>query len=165
MYLSFNTSAIRYPEYRPLDYAFIGGLNFALAMLAAPAITFLARKLGIQLLMLMGAAMLSGGFITASFASHLWHLYLSQGALVGLGVGFIYVPSIAILSQWFTSRRSLANGIRAAGSGIGGLIFSLTTGARINNIGLEWSLRMIGILTGVANTIAAAFIRDRNSVV
>jgi MFS family permease len=106
-------------------------------MLAAPTVTVLARKLGIQLPMLIGAAMLSGGFISASFASHIWHLYLSQGALVGLGVGFIYVPSMAILPQWFVRSRSLANGISAAGSGIGGLIFSLATGAMIENIGLE----------------------------
>jgi MFS family permease len=134
-------------------------------MLAAPTVTVLARKLGIQLPMLIGAAMLSGGFISASFASHIWHLYLSQGALVGLGVGFIYVPSMAILPQWFVRSRSLANGISAAGSGIGGLIFSLATGAMIENIGLEWSLRIIGILTGIANTTAAAFIRDRNAIV
>ena len=109
--------------------------------------------------------MLSGGFISASFASHIWHLYLSQGTLVGLGVGFVYIPSVAILPQWFVRRRSLANGISAAGSGIGGLIFSLATGAMIENIGLEWSLRVIGILTGIANTFAATFIRDRNAIV
>ena len=35
----------------------------------------------------------------------------------------------------------------------------------IENIGLEWSLRAIGILTGIANTFAATFIRDRNAIV
>jgi hypothetical protein len=34
----------------------------------------------------------------------------------------------------------------------------------IENIGLEWSLRVIGILTGIANTLAATFIRDHNAI-
>jgi hypothetical protein len=61
-------------------------------------------------------------------------------------------------------RRSLASGIGAAGSGIGDLTFSLATGAMIENIGLEWSLHVIGILTRIANTLAAPFIRGRNAI-
>lgn len=104
-------------------------------------------------------------YISASFSRRIWQLYLSQGVLVGLGVGFIYIPSIAILSQWFSLKRSLANGISAAGSGIGGLIFSLGTGAMIRNVGLAWSLRLVGILAVTANTVATIFIRSRNRIV
>ena len=148
-----------------LTMRFIGGLNFAVAMPAAPAVTILARRLGNQTPMFIGVVFLTGGFISASFASHIWHLYLSQGALVGLGVGFIYIPSVAILSQWFSRRRSLANGINAAGSGIGGLIFSFATAAMIDNISLPSSLRIIGMVTFVANALAATLIRDRNAII
>lgn len=115
--------------------------------------------------MYAGACLLGGGFIVASYARHVWHLYLSQGALVGLGVGFVYIPTIPVLSQWFDKRRSLANGITAAGSGIGGLIFSLATGTMINNLGLAWTLRIIGIITLVTNALATSFLRDRNAAV
>ena len=50
---------------------------------------------------------MAGGLAAASFARTTWHLYLTQGALVGLGTGLVYVPSMAILSQWFLKRRSL----------------------------------------------------------
>lgn len=89
VYLSYYPSTARIPGPKPVDYAFIGGLNFAVAMLTAPTITILARKLGIQLPILMVAALLNGGFVSASFTSQTWHLCLSQGALVGLGVGLI----------------------------------------------------------------------------
>ena len=115
--------------------------------------------------MFAGAAIFGGGFVAASFATRIWHLYLSQGALIGLGVGFVYVPSIAILSQWFEKRRSLVNGVSSAGSGIGGLVFSLATGAMIDNLGLEWALRVTGIIALVALVLAAIFIRDRNSII
>ncbi|KAL6241341.1 hypothetical protein RBB50_011814 [Rhinocladiella similis] len=165
VYLSYYLTIDAFPEARPLDYAFIGGLNFGIAMLSAPLITRLVRSYGIRLPMMVGAAMFGGGFIAASFASHIWHLYLSQGALVGLGVGFVYVPSIAVLSQWFARRRSLANGISAAGSGIGGLIFSFATGDMINHLSIAWALRVTGAVAFLAILLAAIFLRDRNNII
>ncbi|KAJ4566211.1 hypothetical protein HRR85_009132 [Exophiala dermatitidis] len=165
VYLSYYLTIDAFPEARPLDYAFIGGLNFGIAMLSAPLITRLVRSYGIRLPMMVGAAMFGGGFIAASFASRIWHLYLSQGALVGLGVGFVYVPSIAVLSQWFARRRSLANGISAAGSGIGGLIFSFATGGMINHLSIAWALRITGAIAFLAILLAAIFIRDRNNII
>ncbi|RVX68967.1 hypothetical protein B0A52_08034 [Exophiala mesophila] len=66
---------------------------------------------------------------------------------------------------WFDRRRSLANGISAAGSGIGGLIFSFAAGAMIDQFGLAWSLRAIGLIALVANLLSASFIRDRNAII
>ena len=148
-----------------MDYAFIGGFNFSMAMLAAPLVTILTRKFGKQLPMILGIIMQAGGFISASFAKRIWQLYLSQGILVGAGVGFIFIPSISILSQWFSEKRSLANGISSAGSGIGGVIFSFATGAMIKHISLGWSLRITGIITFVVNLTAALLLHDRNHII
>lgn len=133
-----------------------------MAMLVSPVVTVIARQYDIHIPMLLGVAFQTGGFIAASFATLIWHLYLTQGVLVGFGVGFTYIPSIAILSQWFSKRRSLANGISAAGSGIGGLVFSLAVRAAINNISLAWSLRLTGLVSGLMNMIATIAIRSRN---
>ncbi|KAL8924506.1 MAG: hypothetical protein Q9208_003981 [Pyrenodesmia sp. 3 TL-2023] len=115
--------------------------------------------------MASGAIVLGGGFVAASYATRIWHLYLSQGVLVGLGIGCLYIPSLPVLSQWFTKRRSLANGISGAGSGIGGLIFSFAIGATINHISLAWSLRIIGIITLFLNLLATSLIRDRHAII
>jgi MFS family permease len=98
-----------------------------MAMISAPLITILCRHFTPNLVMILGALFQGAGLIAASFASQMWHLYLSQGALVGVGVGCAYVPTVAILSQWFEGKRSLASGIAAAGSGVGGVLFSFTT--------------------------------------
>ncbi|KAL8770967.1 MAG: hypothetical protein Q9209_003386 [Squamulea sp. 1 TL-2023] len=134
-------------------------------MLVAPLVTYLARIFGTQPPMLFGVAALAGGFILASFATTTWQLYLSHGALVGIGVGFTYIPSIPILSQWFEKKRSLANGITTAGSGMGGIVFSLATDKMIESISLAWSLRITGIVALVLNTLAVVLIKDRNSVI
>ncbi|KFY93537.1 hypothetical protein V500_03674 [Pseudogymnoascus sp. VKM F-4518 (FW-2643)] len=154
-----------YPSATDIDFALIGGLNFSMAMLVSPIVTVITRRCGIHVPMLMGITFQTAGFIAASFATLIWHLYLTQGILVGFGVGFTYIPSIAILSQWFGKRRSLANGISAAGSGTGGLIFSLAVRAAISNISLAWSLRITGLVSGFMNVMATIVIRSRNHIV
>ena len=136
-----------------------------MAMLVAPAVTVTARRYGTQAPMLLGIVFQTTGFISASFASGIWHLYLSQGLLVGLGQGFVYIPSIAILSQWFTTKRSLANGISGAGSGVGGIIFSFAASALISHISLAWSLRITAVITASMNLLATLLIRNRNEVI
>lgn len=165
VYLAHYVSTNVYPDASSIDFAFIGGLDFSMAMLVAPVVTIIARRLGTQTPMLVGAVLLAAGYVSASFAHRIWQLYLSQGVLVGFGVGFVTTPSIAVLSQWFEKKRSLASGIASAGSGIGGLIFSFATQAMIDNVSLAWSLRVTGIIAGTMNVIAALMIRNRNNVI
>jgi nitrate/nitrite transporter NarK len=72
---------------------------------------------------------------------------------------------VGITSQWFDKKRSLANSINSAGSGVGGILISLATIPMINNISLAWSLRIIGILSGAMNVLAICLIRNRNKIV
>jgi MFS family permease len=112
---------------------------------------------------LLGCFLQSIGYVSAPFAFRLWHLYLTQGALVGSGIGFIIVPTTAVLSQWFSKRRSITNGISSAGSGVGGAAFSLGTAAMLQHQRLDWVLRATGIITFVGAVIATLLLRDRNS--
>lgn len=134
-------------------------------MLLAPFITVLVRKFGIHKIMLVGSIIQSTGFVAASFATRIWQLHLSQGVLVGCGIGLLYIPSLPILSQWFVKRRSLANGLSAAGSGIGGASFAWGTEAIIHRLDISWALRLTGIITFCANLIAIILIRDRNRMI
>jgi MFS family permease len=163
VYLAYYLSNESFPDATPVDFAFLGGINFGMAMLTAPLVTVLSRQWGIHVVMLLGAFMQGAGFIGASYAAEVWQLYLSQGALIGIGIGFAYVPSVAVLSQWFEKKRSLASGIAAAGSGIGGIIFSFTTQPMIDNLSLGWSLRIIGIVSSGMLVVATLLMRDRNA--
>jgi len=124
VYLSYYLSHQSYPDASDVDFAFIGGLNISMAMVVAPLATYLARGCGPRRVMVAGALLQTTGFITASFGSQVWHLYLSQGISIGVGIGLIYIPSLPVISQWFSTRRSLANGLSASGSGFGGTLFS-----------------------------------------
>lgn len=115
--------------------------------------------------MITGLVFESGGFIAASFATRIWHLYISQGILIGCGIGCLYIPSLPILSQWFVRRRSLANGISAAGSGVGGAAFAWGTEAIIKRFDIGWALRITGMIAFAANLAAVTVIRDRNGAI
>lgn len=134
-------------------------------MLIAPVVTVLTRSFGIHVTMGAGLIFQSGGFIAASFATRVWQLHICQGVLIGCGIGFLYIPSLPILSQWFVRRRSLANGISAAGSGVGGAAFAWGTEAIIQRFTIGWALRITGIIAFAANLAAIIAIRDRNDVI
>ena len=85
------------PMPRSLTTRSLRGFNFLMVMLIALFVTISARKLGTQLCMAVGAIVVATCFISAFFVKEVWQIYLSQGLLVGFGVGFTYVPSAAIL--------------------------------------------------------------------
>ncbi|KAI5782645.1 MFS transporter, MCP family, solute carrier family 16, member 6 [Geopyxis carbonaria] len=162
VYLSHYLSHSIFPTATPTDYAFICGLTFASCTLSSPLITIICRRLGPKPPMIAGSLLLAAALTAASYATHISHLYLSQGAAVGLAVGCLYLPSTAVLSQWFTTRLSLSSGLAAAGSGIGGFSFSLATGSLLSSHGVPTTLRVTAALSGTATLLASLALRHRN---
>ncbi|KAM0691062.1 hypothetical protein Q7P36_009833 [Cladosporium allicinum] len=165
VYISYYLRTERYPGATDLEYALVGGFNFAFAMIVAPLVTLLTHRFGKFVTMPVGIVVQTSGYIAAGFVDSIGQLIVTQGILVGIGIGFIYVPSLPILSQWFEARRSLANGIASAGSGFGGALFAWTTGAIIDAFGLKWALCTTGLITFFLTAIATSLLRDRNKYI
>jgi MFS family permease len=133
--------------------------------MVSPLATTTTRLFGTRTTLLIGVVLETVSLIGASFATSIWHLFLSQGVCFGWGMGFLFVGSVVVAPQWFTTRRSLANGMAAAGSGLGGLIYSLAAQSLIRSVGLAWTFRILGLIAFVVNTICAFLVRDRNKQV
>ncbi|KAF3129836.1 hypothetical protein TWF703_008574, partial [Orbilia oligospora] len=159
-YLTHNPPLFK--EATAFDYALVGGITAGWAMLISPLANLLTRKYSSKVALLIGSTLQCASLIAASFAYKVWHLYLAQGCLFGIGMGMLFVASVGILPQWFHKRRSVANGISAAGSGIGGLAFSLGTDAMLQRLGLAWTFRITAIVAFVVNTTCSIFLKDRN---
>ncbi|KAH6206145.1 hypothetical protein HBI42_194500 [Parastagonospora nodorum] len=162
VFLAYYLSNDIFPGATPLHYAFIGGLSISQALIVSPIATLTTRIFSTRTTLLIGVVLETASFIGASFATKIWHLFLTQGLCFGWGMGFLFVGSVGIAAQWFTTRRSLANGLTSAGSGLGGLIYSLATQAMIRNIGLPWAFRILGIIAFIVNASCALVMRDRN---
>jgi MFS family permease len=87
-------------------------------------------------------------FMLASISTQYWHFLLSQGFLMGIGLGSSFSPALACVASYYKRRRGIASGLLSAGSAFGGLILPIAQSKMISNfkIGLGWALRMTGFL-------------------
>ncbi|RKK08121.1 hypothetical protein BFJ66_g17399 [Fusarium oxysporum f. sp. cepae] len=164
VFLAHYLTESTFPGATALMYATVGSLSIGVTLLISPLVTIMARELGTRPTMLIGAVLQSASLVCASLSNKIWHLFLSQGALFGIGMGLLFLPSYGIISQWFTKRYALANGIAIAGAGLGGLTYSLAVGAMIRNMGLDWAYRILAIVSVVTNITCTLLIKTRYGV-
>lgn len=136
-----------------------------MAQFIAPVATITTREWGTKATLAIGIVLQSGALLAASWSTEIWHLFLSQAVCFGFGMGMQFSSTVGIIPQWFNRRRSLANGIATAGSGIGGLIYSLATGAMIQNLGTGWAFRILAIASAAACGFATIIVKDRNKAI
>ena len=160
IFLDFFLSTDHYPGATALDYALIGGLSTSMSLVITPLINTSSRLLGIRPTLSFGLVFITASLVGASFATQVWQLYLSQGVCFGWGLGFLYVGSSNIVPQWFSKRRSLANGISAAGAPFGGIVYSVAIGSMLEGSGPALTFRILAICAFVAIVL----LRYRNKV-
>lgn len=79
-----------------------------------------------------------------------YQVFLSQGLGVGIGVGMIYVPSVAILSHYFRRRRSLVMTVVATGSSLGAVVHPIMLNNLLPKIGFAKATRAnAGLISGL----------------
>ncbi len=136
-----------------------------MSQLTSPAATYLIRKYGIYPPLYLGIFLQTFALLGASWSKEIWQLFLSQGVCFGFGIGFTFNATVGIIPQWFNKRRSFANAIGTAGSGFGGLVYSLATDAMIRNLSLGWAYRILAIISCVIITLSAIIVKDRNAAI
>lgn len=92
-----------------------------------------------------------------------YQIMLCQGVLMGLTMGFIQVPAIAAVSQYFDRHRAAALGCTIAGSSVGGVVVPLLLSKLLNgtSLGFAWSVRVVGLVTIPVLAVALVFVRPR----
>lgn len=118
-------------------------------------------QFGARITMMIGSTLMSLGIILSGFSTEVWHLYLSQGVLFGVGASIVYMSIVAVIPQWFTTRRGTAMGISSAGSGFGGLALSPMVSSLVEKYGLPWTYRIVGLMAFGICMIASCLIRTR----
>lgn len=128
------------------DIAWIGSLQSFLLMLFGVVTGPLFDAGYFRYLLTFGNIMMPFALMMVSISSKYWHLILAQGVVIGLSSGCLFVPSVAILPQYFKKRRGLANGVAASGSSIGGVVYPIMFNQLQQKVGFPWATRAVGFL-------------------
>ncbi|PSR79696.1 major facilitator superfamily transporter [Coniella lustricola] len=104
-----------------------------------------------------GSLLVLLGTITQGFATEYWQLLLSQGVCVGIGMGCLAVPSLAVPSAWFTTKMSLANGIIVSASGFGGVVYPIMIKCLIPRVDFRYTSLIVALVIfvtlGLSNVV------------
>uniref|UniRef100_A0A8C1WKK3 Monocarboxylate transporter 13 n=1 Tax=Cyprinus carpio TaxID=7962 RepID=A0A8C1WKK3_CYPCA len=104
--------------------SWITSIGLAMQQLMSPIGTAASNVYGTRPVVMMGGFLSGLGFILASQATSLLHLYLTMGFISGLGWALVFTPTVASVMQYFTVRRSLAIGLGFTGVGLASFAFS-----------------------------------------
>jgi MFS family permease len=132
---------------------------FLYFLLGFPA-GLIGDRLGPRVLVVGGLLLVSTGLVVASRATALWQVYLGYSLGVGVGVGFSYVPSIAVVQRWFVRRRGTASGIAVAGIGVGTLIGAPLAHELIAAVGWRQTYLVLAVLTALGAIAAGVLVRS-----
>lgn len=152
-----------FPQASEMDYALIGGLVVFLAQFLAPLTVLAYKVFGHYRVGFVGIVIQAAGYILASFSKKVWHLYLTQGFMVGVSFSMIFLPATLLISTWFNKHAATAMGITVAGAGVGGVFFSLVLNKIIEVSGDQrWALRTCGIVTSFTSVVAILLMKPRS---
>ncbi|CAE6362982.1 unnamed protein product [Rhizoctonia solani] len=145
----------------PSTVAWIGSVQYALVFLPG-LLTGRLFDLGhYRIPQLFAAALLIIGTFLAAECHEYWQFLLCQGVAIGLASGFLFGPTIAVVSHWFRARRGLALGVLASGSSIGGTVIPIAVRKLIPMVGFKWAMRIIGFILLFILSIAIMTLRRR----
>jgi len=139
-----------------LVFSLAGFLYFGIGVVSGP----LADRWGARRVIVAGMILTASGLALAGLARTLTEVYLAYGLGVGLGVGFSYVPSIAVVQRWFVKRRGFASGLAVSGIGIGTLVFPPLASLFIELAGWRNAYLILACLAAVVGVGMALLIED-----
>ena len=111
--------------------------------------------------LIIGLTLISFGMFMTSLCKTYWQVLLAQGICVGIGMGLTFLPSAAIIAQYFQKRRAFAVGIGGIGSPIGGIIFPIIFSRLQPKIGFGWATRVIAFIILGLSVVPVIFMRPR----
>jgi len=112
-------------------------------------------------LLLAGNFLIVFGLFMTSLCTTYWQVLLAQGVTMGLGMGLTFLPSAAILAQYFRRRRALALGISSTGSPVAGIVVPILFSRLQPTVGFGWATRVIAFVLLALSAVPVACMHTR----
>lgn len=175
VYLNYYTTTDFFPGASVEQYVMIGGLGLGASFMACTITNALCRRFYFKYVMSAGTALIFLSYWLASISKTVIQLIMFQGFMMSFGFAAAAGSCFVILPTWFLKRRSIAQGIAAAGGGLGGIIFSRPIDAIIKRyiddpryadnphealrLGIAWALRMEALVCGFSLVVCICLLR------
>ena len=134
-------------------------LQLLMGGVLAFAIGALSDRYGPRPILLLSALVSGGAFLASSAITALWHLYLLQGFVLGVGMAASYLVPTTTVSRWFVARRGFALGVLLACHNSTLITGPLVSAFLINRFGLRTTYLILGGLTLCIALPASGFTR------
>jgi MFS transporter, OFA family, oxalate/formate antiporter len=146
--------AVKLPE---LQVTF--SILIVLQTFLSPLQGFLVDRFGPRFLISAGTLLSGASWMLASQAGSLTELYLTYGAVAGIGTGIVYIGVVSQMVKWFPQRRGFAVGMVAAGYGMGAILTTIPISSSIASNGYRPTLWNYGLIFAVVGVLAAQGLR------
>ncbi|MFT7815782.1 monocarboxylate transporter 5 isoform X1 [Arapaima gigas] len=98
--------------------SWIGSIMSSLRLSGGPLASVACAKLGNRLTSVVGALLVSAGFLVSMLATSAVFLYVSMGLVVGLGFALLYQATSVVTASYFRKRLATAYSIGRSGMGL-----------------------------------------------
>ncbi|XP_033907500.2 monocarboxylate transporter 5 [Acipenser ruthenus] len=135
--------------------SWVGSIMSCLRLSAGPLASVACGKLGYRWASIVGALLVSAGFLLSLLATSIVFLCISMGVIVGIGFSFLYQASSVMTARYFKKRLATAYAIGRSGMG---LTFALApfTQLLLEQYGWQGALLILSAL--MLNLVATAML-------
>ncbi|OAA34182.1 Major facilitator superfamily domain, general substrate transporter [Metarhizium rileyi] len=145
----------------PSAVAWIGSVQMCLVFLVG---TFAGRAFDAgyyKPALVVGSLLQLVGIAMTSLAREYWQVFLAQGICQGLGCGIIFAPTVANVSTYFSTKKSVAISFSACGGAIGGMVFPLMAQRLLPKVGFAWTIRAMGLVVLFSSVVVYLLVKPR----
>ncbi|XP_018612787.1 solute carrier family 16 member 6b [Scleropages formosus] len=115
----------------------------------APLASATSSRFGHRPVVLCGGFLVSLGTITTAFTNSVNEMYITMGIVSGLGYCLTFLPTVTILSLYFSRRRSLVTAVASTGESFCMFAFAPAFTAMKEQVGWRYCLLAMGVLQAV----------------
>jgi len=122
----------------------VGSVLAGVILLVGPIAATLVTKFGTRIVCMSGAVIAAVAVFVSTYSPNVPVLMLLYGVIGGLGLGFMYVPSVVAVGYWFEKRRALVSGIAVCGTGVGTFLFAPLVTYLEETVGWQTTIKILG---------------------
>jgi OFA family oxalate/formate antiporter-like MFS transporter len=158
----FKGPVAAYLEWDAGSAALTSSVMLAMFVIGIIAGGYAQDKLGPRNITLVGSICIGAGMaataLVNSSAPRL--VYITYGVIAGLGVGTVYMSTVAAVQKWFPDRRGFASGMTVCAFGFSLVVLAPLAKSMLNGLGVALTFLILGAAFLIICAVSSLFISN-----